>query len=1397
MDKLKKQQFTDYYLGLDLGTSSVGWAVTDPNYNILKFNKKDMWGSRLFDEAQTAKDRRVQRNSRRRLKRRKWRLDLLERIFEEEIFKIDPTFFMRLKESNLHLEDKTYKKEFILFNDNNYTDKDFHNNYPTIYHLRDDLINTNEKKDIRLIYLALHSIFKRRGHFLFSGLSIDEIKNFQIVFENLKDSIKEILGFELDADRDNLNSILTNRTTTKKDKEKELKNILKNNQLLAIFKLVIGSKSNFKNIFIENETLQEKDNEINISFSDIIYDDKRDELVNILDEDIDLIDKCKNMYDYLLLKKILKQESSSISSSMIDSYNQHKVELKQLKYFIKKYCKEEYNNIFRDSNKNYSAYINLNSIDGNRKIINYSEEISKPEHLFKNLKSIFQKFGKINTEGTVVSEIIDESDKNIFKKLYEKTENHTLLARQRTTNNSILPYQIHKYELEKILENQSKYYEFLGIRKNEIIKIFEFRIPYYVGPLNNNSKHSWVVRKSGEITPQNFEDKVDLEQSAEKFILRMTNKCTYLREEDVLPKDSLIYGEYMVLNELNKVKINGSSDILIKYKQEIIDLLFKRNVTVTVKKLIEFLETKGIKVEKSEISGVEVKFNSSLKTYIKFFKIIGNKLEEDKYKNIVENIIRWKCLYGDDKKIFEKKFNSEYKNNELNKDEFNQILKLSFNGWGRLSAKLLTSQFDFVNLNTGEGPYKSVMEALRTNNLNLMELLSSNYDLMDKIEKENNENNEKGKNSTYKELVNESYVSPSVKRSIIQTIKIINEIKKITKKVPKKIFIETARTNEVKGKITEKRQEAIQKLYKSVEKDKDLIFEEIDSLNKEVKSFDNNKLRQKKLFLYFMQLGKCMYSGESIDISELNNSNTYDIEHIYPQSKVKDDSLDNIILVKKEINISEGDKYPKSSNIRNKMKSFWKILKDKKFISNEKYSRLICDKEMTVDQLSGFVARQLVTTRQATIEVIRILNILYPESEIIYSKAGNVSDFREKFDLIKCRELNDMHHAKDAYLNIVVGNVYNTKFTKNPTNFIKSQLNLDKKDSYNLKKIFDYDIERNNLIAWKKEKKDENGKVLKEGTISLVRNNILKNTVNITRMLIEDKGQLFNLTIKKKKENKDGDFIPAIKISGESQKLTSKYGYYDSLNPSYFVLLKYDDKNGNKQMIADRVFIKDLSKIKTHKDLEKYYEAKYKNPKIIKKIKKQQLILFDNYPYRISGYTNKSGLELKNAKSLFLENNYVKYLKDAIKFVLINEKNNENSYIFPKLKRDNNTRPETNEEAKARHEKEFIKLYNVFIEKLQSKEYANYCFNKRSIDLISQKEIFEKNSLLEKAKMLKCIIKIFNKDTNWQFTGKNDNLKLILTVSRSFKTFSKFNPGKLVFIDESITGLFNKKIIIK
>jgi len=38
----------EYYLGLDMGTSSVGWAVTNPQYELLRAKGKDLWGVRLL-----------------------------------------------------------------------------------------------------------------------------------------------------------------------------------------------------------------------------------------------------------------------------------------------------------------------------------------------------------------------------------------------------------------------------------------------------------------------------------------------------------------------------------------------------------------------------------------------------------------------------------------------------------------------------------------------------------------------------------------------------------------------------------------------------------------------------------------------------------------------------------------------------------------------------------------------------------------------------------------------------------------------------------------------------------------------------------------------------------------------------------------------------------------------------------------------------------------------------------------------------------------------------------------------------------------------------------------------------------------------------------------------------
>ena len=156
-----------YYLGLDMGTNSVGWAVTDQHYNLLKAKGKDLWGIREFIEADTSVERRTHRISRRRRQREQARIGLLNDYFHDAIIAIDPSFFQRLENSKYHLEDKdqNVRYKYNIFNDPDYTDADYYTQYPTIYHLRKELLENPKPHDVRLVYLALLNMFKHRGHF--------------------------------------------------------------------------------------------------------------------------------------------------------------------------------------------------------------------------------------------------------------------------------------------------------------------------------------------------------------------------------------------------------------------------------------------------------------------------------------------------------------------------------------------------------------------------------------------------------------------------------------------------------------------------------------------------------------------------------------------------------------------------------------------------------------------------------------------------------------------------------------------------------------------------------------------------------------------------------------------------------------------------------------------------------------------------------------------------------------------------------------------------------------------------------------------------------------------------------------------------------------------------------
>ena len=756
-----------WYLGLDIGTASVGWAATDTEYKIIRKNKKRLWGVRLFEEATTAQERRTYRSNRRRLARRKRRLNLLEELFSEEIAKVDSNFFLKLKESKYYSEDKTHKLPFTIFNDKDYTDKDYYKEYPTIYHLRSSLM-TEKEPDIRKVFLAIYHILKNRGHFLLQGQNFKDGNINNLIKELLE---LDILHHDLEVSYEIVENI-KNIAVEKKnltDKINGLKSLFpKEKQLLEVFRVILGGKSTLDKIFAIKEYKELDASVKSISFKEKVYEEVRHDYEQILSNYIKLLDLAKLVYDSIILSDV-KKEGKTLSESKVKLFEKHKNDLAKLKALVKNDSKlseekkdELYKIIFKEDNDKGTNYVNYIKDSKEGKGCSYED---------------FKKF--------LVRELAKLEDSDEKNKILTDLELETFLPLQRTKDNSVVPYQIHREELIKILDNAEKYHSFLKEKNNsgytvkeKIIQLLEFRIPYYVGPLNSHKKaneggYAWSVRNKGEektpVTPWNYSKVIDETASAEKFITNLTNKCTYLKGEEVLPKHSLLYSEFALLNELNTLRYDGNR-ISVEARNTIIEKLFKEQGKKVRKETIkELLKTEGYIDGKGEISGIDITVKNDLESYRDFKKILGEKFNTEH----VENIILWLTIFDkrEGKKFVKEKIKNDYRN-IYTEGEISEILKLNYSGWGKFSRNLLTEITSKKLVNESTGECLNIINAMRYNNILFMELLADRFDYMSQIE-DFNKTLQKEVTEITPDILEDLYVSPAVKRSIWQTIKIV------------------------------------------------------------------------------------------------------------------------------------------------------------------------------------------------------------------------------------------------------------------------------------------------------------------------------------------------------------------------------------------------------------------------------------------------------------------------------------------------------------------------------------------------------------------------------------------------------------------------------------------------
>ena len=965
----------------------------------------------------------------------------------------------------------------------------------------------------------------------------------------------------------------------------------------------------------------------------------------------------------------------------------------------------------------------------------------------------------------LISLLIDQSeekDQKYFELFTEdvkkRIENGDFLPRITDAENGKFPYQLNKDELIKIIENQGKYYPFLldktkdGVYK--IVKLLEFKIPYYVGPLVSDTKSpfAWMERKvdNVKITPYNFDEVIDKEKTAEKFIKRMISHCTYLLDEYALPNNSIYYSRYKVLNELKQIRVNDQK-LSNEQQQYIIKELFEKTKgTITQTKFLEFLNSwyeMDMYNGEFNIRGYssDNKFANNLQSYYDFFGPDGI-FKNTKYnEEQADKIIEWITIF-DDKDILEQKVRREFP--DLSDQQIKKILSKKYSGWGSLSKELLSTKY-YKDKETNIS--KSIMDLMNETDENFMQIINNDKYQFQKMIQE--KNSKKSINTLNYQVVDPLATSPSTKRGIYQALKIVKEIVEYMGYEPVRIMIEMARGEEKKQRKDD-RKKYLEKIYDNCKTE----IENYKTLRDELK---DHEINTQKLFLYFIQEGKCLYSGKPLNIEDLDS---YEIDHIIPRTLIKDDSIDNKALVYRECNQKKAASYVLPLEYRNEAnKRWWARLKKLGLISAKKFHNL-SRRNYSDEDIQGFINRQLVETRQITKHVANILNNYYKKTKVVYLKANLSHNYRERYDLFKFREINDYHHAHDAYLAAVLGE-YKEKYMKKDINFqmVKEmndrfrELNQFKKLKYGYV-INSLDEEASDIVndISKNLVDEESGEILFDAHKfnQKIENTLYRNDILVSKKTEVRTGMFYNQTKQKKG-------LKGLALKGNMP--SSLYGSYTSIKPAYAVMVMFKKRGKEeKRLVGIPIYYVNQPKEQLYQYLKNLLKInKDDHCEIISRpLPFYSYLKWDNQICYLVGASDT--VEVCNAKEFHYDKPfYIKY-----KYAL------HQLFHCPKQKLDER---EYNESLN--------KIIRYIIEKI-STEYVLYQNLVSDLKRMSQYDDLDVNSTEKKEQIIKELTKLLN------CNSENANFKFL---DKSYSSaFGKKN-GRIVIqgivINKSVTGI--------
>lgn len=1053
---VKIEKSNPYTIGFDLGNQTIASAVINSDFNVVRQHGEVMDHVNLFREGESKAQRRSYRSARRNNSHKSWLKKQLYRYFlkyqiDNNIAEVQQRFKTSWisKKDKQRLDRKSVKMLYLLQK----------NLYHNVWFAVKALIDNDKEHlpdDVRgreqLIYEVFHNLLNRRGHFLMPNLKVSAFQERSFDFDDLlfhlRDAVQDDLDLELGNNPEQFKHAMVIPAGIMKRKDALLKAI-QNKNLTSVDKqrvkylttLCVGGKVSAKSLAKLFKLEHEPVSDLQFSASDV---DKVLDALNskLSDKDMAVIKIANRVYYQAQLSEI-QRSGMSFVDTQIDNFERFGKDLVLLKKTILPNLVSEKDRI------KYLDIVNryLNSEDAvktkYRKVF-YQTGSSKKATSFKAISQIGFADAMTKLKKAKFKKPLDQL---ISKDDYDRLGSSRFLSKTRSIQNSWIPQQAIQSVIRQIIDSQKHVegLEWLGMHeyankwfpdeKYDLERFYDFRIPYFVGPLYNDaqyskddeqsSKFSWLKRHaSGTLTVFNFTEKVDLIASARQFIANLQARDSYLLNESVMPASSMIYQRFALLDELNHLSLKrGSQFRKITFEQKMaLFNLFKRNRTVSLIMAFQCLQSEfnvwpdvdakveaykylhGLSQESAKFAGNKAKFNSSLGTYLKWKNSYGFTDQEiHKHFDDFEEIAEILTVFDQNSKLIKESVLKKF--DWLTAKQIELLSQDNLDGWGHLSKKLLTGIYD--------DDHNSVLDLMADTSMNLIQALA-----VPAIKKQISDHQEEllGRYKTRREaidaLLDRNYASPAVRKVIQRFASHLMGIIHRMRYMPSMVVIESARVDGVGQNNTARVSQQIDKLADEMDR----------SVRDEWKSLTDTEKKKLSLEqrLYFEQNGRDIYTAKPLDLNHLGA--TTNIDHVIPQRMYKDDSLMNKVLTLKDENLTKSGSLCAIQVVNRDGLRLWNRLCKSGLMSKAKCNNLRVNwNDSQNGRLAvGMLRRSLVETHQVNKLAAQVATMLLQNygTKVLTIRAAVTTFLRKNtiFKDTKNRNANDLHHGVDAFL---------------------------------------------------------------------------------------------------------------------------------------------------------------------------------------------------------------------------------------------------------------------------------------------------------------------------------------------------------------------------------------------